>query len=214
MAVRTECPCPWLQDHLSTHQTVPKVQQECQPPANITMQNLTSQKVVAASLYILPDPRPESTRGYAHQPPEQHKHTSTQDGPSIQHTQQKHTREPRTTASQSPSGLVVSHLERILAFLPLESLKPRYTQELWTSEQPVGQAPPRLLAGEPSLHPAGGACLKPGASLLAPVTVSAQHCLLSSKGKLVTWEGKLLSNSLCFCFHLKRLVTLLHVERT
>lgn len=142
MAVRTECPCPWLQDHLSTHQTVPKVQQECQPPANITMQNLTSQKVVAASLHILPDPRPESTRGYAHQPPEQHKHTSTQDGPSIQHTQQKHTREPRTTASQSPSGLVVSHLERILAFLPLESLKPRYTQELWTSEQPAGQAPP------------------------------------------------------------------------
>ena len=142
VAVRTECPRPWLQDHLSTHQTVPKVQQECQPPANITMQNLTSQKVVAASLYILPDPRPESTRGYAHQPPEQHKHTSTQDGPSIQHTQQKHTREPRTTASQSPSGLVVSHLERILAFLPLESLKPRYTQELWTSEQPAGQAPP------------------------------------------------------------------------
>lgn len=73
--------------------------------------------------------------------PEQHKHTSTQDGPSIQHTQQKHTREPRTTASQSPSGLVVSHLERILAFLPLESLKPRYTQELRTSEQPAGQAP-------------------------------------------------------------------------
>lgn len=71
-----------------------------------------------------------------------------------------------------------------------------------------------LLAGEPSLHPAGGACLKPGASLLAPAAVSAQHCLFSGKGKLVTWEGKLLSNSLCFCFHLKRLVTLLDVERT
>ena len=66
--VRTECPCPWLQDPLSTHQRVPKIQQECQPPANITMQNLTSQRVVAASLHILPDPRPESTRGYAHQP--------------------------------------------------------------------------------------------------------------------------------------------------
>ena len=48
---------------------------------------------------------------------------------------------------------------------------------------------PRLMAGEPSLHPAGGAYLKPGASLLAPVTVSAQHSLLSSKGKLVTWRG-------------------------
>lgn len=106
------------------------------------MQNLTSQKVVAASLHILPDPRPESTRGYAHQPSEQHKHTSTQDGPSIQHTQQKHTREPRTTASQSPSGLVVSHLERILAFLPLESLKSRYIQEPGPQSSQQARRPP------------------------------------------------------------------------
>lgn len=74
-----------------------------------------------------------------------------------------------------------------------------------------------LLPGEPGLHPAGGAFPGPGASGLAPAgrpVVSAQHCLFFCKGKLVTREGKLFSDSLCFHFHLKRLVTLLRVERT
>lgn len=109
------------------------------------MKSLTGQRIVAASFHILPDPRPESTRGYAPLPSKQHKHTSTQDRPSVQHTQQKHALEPRATGSRSPSGPVVFHLERILPFLPLESLKPRYTQEPQNSEQPAGQAPPSWL---------------------------------------------------------------------
>lgn len=172
---------------------------------------------MAVSFHIPPDPKPESTRGYAPLSSKQHKHTSTQDRSSVQHTQQKHTRKPRTTASRSPSGLVVFHLERILAFLPLESLKPRYTQELQNSEQPAGQAPPASGWRAGSAPSWRRLSQTRGLSGLAPagrLVVSAQHCLFFCKGKLVTREGKLLSNSLCFHFHLKRLVTLLHVERS
>lgn len=180
--VRTQHPCPWLQDHLCINQRAPKAQEEHQPPANVIMKSLPGQGIAAASSYILPDPRPESTRGYAPLSSKQHKHTSTQDRPSVQHTQQEHTREPRATASRSPSGLVVFHLERTLAFLPLESLKPRYTQELHGSERPAGQAPP-LLAGELGLHPAGDAFLGPGASGLAPAGDLSRAQLILLQGK-------------------------------
>ena len=133
---------PRLQDHLSINQRAPKAQEQCQPPANVIMKSITGQRIVAASFYTLPDPRPESTRGYAPLSSKQHKQTSTQDRPSVQHTQQKPTLEPRATASRSPSGLVVFHLERILAFLQLESLKPRYTQELQNSESQQARRPP------------------------------------------------------------------------
>lgn len=177
------------------------------------MKSLPGQRIAAASFDILPDPRPESTRGHAPSASKQHKHTSAQDGPSVQHTQHKRAREPRATASQSPSELVVFHLERIPASLPLESLKPRYTQELHSSEQPAGPASPSWL--ESSVRTRLEApSLDLGPLVWPRLAAAAQHCLFFCKGMLVTREGKLLSNSLCFCFHLKRLVTLLHVERT
>lgn len=198
--VRTQHPCPWLQDHLCINQRAPKAQEEHQPPANVIMKSLPGQGIAAAFSYILPDPRPESTRGYAPLSSKQHKHTSTQDRPSVQHTQQEHTREPRATASRSPSGLVVFHLERTLAFLPLESLKPRYTQELHGSERPAGQAPPSWLESWVCTQ-LEAPSLDLGPLVWPRPAISAEHCLFFCKGKPVTREGKLLSNSLCFCFH-------------
>lgn len=70
-----------------------------------------------------------------------------------------------------------------------------------------------LLAGEQGLHPAGAAFPRPGLASGPASGLSTVLLILQNESR-VTWEGKPLSNSLCFCFHLKRLVTLLHVERT
>lgn len=147
---------------------------------------------MAASFHIR---RPESTQGYAPSSPKQHKHKNTQDRPFIQHTQKKHTCEPRTTASQSPSGLVVFHLERILAFLPLESLTRRSTRNCGT---------------QGSLRPSYPSWLESWVCtplevqawpLVWPpwLLVSAQHCSFSPRESWWPRRG----NSLCFVSILK-----------
>lgn len=110
--------------------------------------------------------------------------------------------EPRTTASQSPSGLVVSHLERILLSCPLESLKARYTQELGRCEQPAGQAaPPGWRAGSAPSWSLGSWSwgLSSG-----PNQQSTQSCILSNKGELVTRAGNSAFQQPLFLFPFKK----------
>lgn len=103
------------------------------------MQNLTSQRVVAASLHILPDPRPESTRGYAHQPPNNTSPRLLKTGlPSNTHS--KSILVSQELQHHSHLRGWWSPIWRGSWLSDLESLKPRYTWS-WTSEQPSRPAP-------------------------------------------------------------------------
>lgn len=141
-----------------------------------------------------------------HISPEQHKHTSTQAGlPS--NTQQKHASWARTQHPQSPSGLVVSHLERILAFLPLESLKQECPglPDLRAASRPGAL----LLAAGERVYPAGAPTLSNYGGPSSGPSCSLSTALLISPAKESWWPGRgnCFPNSLCFCFPFKRLVT-------
>lgn len=173
--VRAQRPCPWLQDHLSMNQRAPKAQEK---PAPSQYDNEKSNRPKDSGCLPSHPARPHDQKAHKvmrHHPLNTNTHILKTDLPS--NTQKKHTCEPRTTASQSPSELVVFHLERILAFLPLEFLTQRSTQELQNSGQSAGKLPPpHWRAG--STH--RWRC-RPGLLSGWPwLLVSTQHCLLSA----------------------------------
>lgn len=154
--VRTQRPCPWLQDQeLLTHR------KNTSPAPNIVTPDLTGQRRGAASLHTLPDPGQEAHVVVHRHPPN---NTDTRrfktDLPSNTHSKSTtRAKNHGVTVAFGAGGLPPGGGPGFPTVRLSETKIHPGAVELRAASRPGGP----LLAGELGLHPAGGACLGPGA---------------------------------------------------